>query len=168
MFHYTDVKLKPKKNSDHFSISSSQLPQAISIVESKLASHVSQLPALNFLVYVPPPSLSPLLIATPDGGHPTDTFLVPQWGSVIIYNSHNSSAQQVKMEDLMPSFIQHINMLLGIPLNVSGYKGYYHDVIMMSLLYLCRCLKQSLLIFHPPAILESPAGYACHDDVIVM
>ena len=108
------------------------------------ASHVSQFPSLNFLVYVPKQSESPLYIRSDSEGHSlTDNFLVPQWGGMVIHNrdevsdlesskrTKNSSRGgegggsggvvqlQVDMEKLMPVFVEHLKMLLGIPEGVS-------------------------------------------------
>ena len=105
------------------------------------ASHVSQLPSLNFIVYIPKATQYPLHIrsnnkarktkekdAPPPPPPPpaTDTFLVPQWGGVVLYNppglgdetDANRSAGRrvdVDMEKVMPVFISQLKMLLGLP-----------------------------------------------------
>lgn len=94
------------------------------------ASHVTQLPSLNFLIYVPRQSESPLLIQAPSRASEsktlTDNFLVPQWGGMVIYNSEDPyegasgggsevPRVRVKMERLMPIFVEHLKMLLGVP-----------------------------------------------------
>ena len=92
---------------------------------------MSQLPALNFVVYLSTPSQYPLLIKTPDGGLTTDTFLVPQWGGLIIYNppevgnrtNEGGTRVRVRMDHLMPAFIEQLKMLLGVPPNVRGCFG---------------------------------------------
>ena len=110
-----------------------------------VGSHVSQLPSLNFLIYVPTPSESPLFIrpnSSPRDRHSqTDNFLVPQWGGVVIYNPEKLSlggpdefrgndgeivpSVTVKMEKLMPVFITQLKMLLGIPNTVSRSLLFY-------------------------------------------
>lgn len=96
-----------------------------------IASHVSQFPSLNFLVYVPKQSESPLFIRASDSSL-TDNFLVPQWGGMVIYNSQELSHAgseagegetdsdgvlhlRVKMDKLMPIFVEQLKMLLGVP-----------------------------------------------------
>ena len=112
-----------------------------------IASHVSQLPSLNFLVYIPKKSEYPLHIRqTSKSNDSTDTFLVAQWGGVLIYNppelaqliknesqSDNATRRQdrkdsrtglqdsksalkvaVRMEKVIPIFIQQLKMLLGV------------------------------------------------------
>ena len=64
---------------------SASLPTHLQL--SLTASHVSQLPSLNFLVYIPKKSEYPLHIRrSSKSNESTDTFLVAQWGGVMIYN----------------------------------------------------------------------------------
>lgn len=133
---------------------------------SLTASHVSQLPSLNFLVYIPKKSEYPLYIRqSSKSNESTDAFLVAQWGGVMIYNppeasklkeiesQRNSTGNEteredrrdsqtsstdhkgalnvaVKMERVMPVFVQQLKMLLGVSSNnwvscgtVLGRKG---------------------------------------------
>ena len=96
---------------------------------------VSQLPNLNFFVYVPPINKSPLylyyspgnvcilvvlwwhvVINYTDDHHSYTSFLSPQWGGLVVYN-HNSSDQHVHvdMHQVMPTFITQLKKLLGLP-----------------------------------------------------
>ena len=107
---------------------------------SLIASHVSQLPSLNFLVYIPKMSEYPLHIRqSSKSSDSTDTFLVAQWGGVMIYNPPEIARQRenkskddnrtnlldskgalkvaVKMEEVIPVFIQQLKMLLGVSSN---------------------------------------------------
>ena len=79
-------------------------------------SLVSQLPSLNFLVLVAPPTHSPLLIRDPQG-HLTDNFLVPQWGGVHIFSPPEPGRGQVAvpMETVMCVFVKQLQLLLGVP-----------------------------------------------------
>lgn len=95
------------------------------------ASHVSQYPSLNFLVYIPKTTESPLFIRQKsDPLTQTDNFLVPQWGGVAFYNAEESSPGshqsdkstnggarklRVEMGALMPVFVEQLKMLLGVP-----------------------------------------------------
>ncbi len=102
---------------------------------------MSQFPSLNFLVYVPKRSESPLYIRSDSEGRSvTDNFLVPQWGGMVIYNRNEVSdlessesgknqsrdsgkecgdsgvvCLEVEMRKLMPVFVDHLKMLLGVP-----------------------------------------------------
>ena len=87
-------------------------------------SVVSQLPSLNFLVLVAPPTHSPLLIRDPRGGL-TDNFLVPQWGGVVIFSPPEEKEEEgggggggvtvVRMEEVMSVFVKQLQLLLGVP-----------------------------------------------------
>lgn len=101
------------------------------------ASHVSQFPSLNFLVYVPKRTEYPLFIRSGSSGSEqvTDNFLVPQWGGVVIYNpdellepttkeggdqARSPIHVRVAVERLMPVFVGQLQMLLGVPEIVRG------------------------------------------------
>lgn len=91
------------------------------------ASHVSQYPSLNFLLYVPKASESPLYIRDQlDFRHnQTDNFLVPQWGGVTFYNvkNFNQDGDQrrlfIQMRSVMKVFVSQLQLLLGLPNPVS-------------------------------------------------
>ena len=101
---------------------------------SLTGSLVSQLPSLNFLVYVTKQKHFPLHIRDLSG-HMTDNFLVPQWGGVVFYNPPEwinqsevgggggggveGGAIQVTMEEVMVMFVKQLEMLLGVPEAVS-------------------------------------------------
>ena len=107
-----------------------------------VASLVSQVPSLNFLVYIPKKSEYPLHIRqSSKSNDSTDTFLVAQWGGVMIYNPPEIAQQReneskdsnksrgekdmkkgalqvaVKMEKVIPVFMQQLKMLLGVSSN---------------------------------------------------
>lgn len=52
------------------------------------ASHVSKHPCLNFVLYIPPCSSSPLYIYTKKGFHleEANAFISPKWGGIQIFN----------------------------------------------------------------------------------
>ncbi|KAL5477041.1 hypothetical protein EMCRGX_G023783 [Ephydatia muelleri] len=130
VFFYTDVKFQASQSGNQsFSVLTTQLPVMISSVESKLGSQVTQLPSINFLVYLPRRTERPLYIVDPgDAKSPRESFLVPQWGGVVIYNarpdsaSGTSPASSVKMGRVMPIFIEQLTALLGIPTKVPTIK----------------------------------------------
>ena len=123
----------------------------MSFLSPNAASLVSQLPSLNFLVYIPKKSEYPLHIRqSSKSNDSTDTFLVAQWGGVMIYNPPEIAQQReneskdsnktrgekememkgalqvaVKMEKVIPVFIQQLKMLLGVTSNEWVY-GFQH------------------------------------------
>ena len=92
---------------------------------------MSQLPSINFLVYLPRRTEYPLYIVDPVNTRNLQKgFLVPQWGGVVICNALPETSGtgpahfSVEMEELMPIFIQQLTALLGVPSKVrSGTRG---------------------------------------------
>ncbi|OQV25378.1 GPI transamidase component PIG-S [Hypsibius exemplaris] len=59
----------------------------INSVESRLGSFSSNNHVLNFIVYVPPPDQQPLRLVDSDQNLvPTNAFITPRWGGVMIYS----------------------------------------------------------------------------------
>ena len=91
---------------------------AVNSVESVLASQSSNNPALNLLVYLPPIERAPLTIAESR----TNSFLIPRWGGVHIYNYITEESENVKfpmqlsidMEKVVGVWVGQIRSLLGI------------------------------------------------------
>lgn len=50
---------------------------------------------LNFVVYTPEDSFSPLFIKNSGGGFSdTNAFLIPQWGGIVILNANSSDVEE--------------------------------------------------------------------------
>ena len=111
-------------------------------------SLVSQLPSLNFVIYLPKRTEYPLHIRQDQRSNvtPTNAFLVPQWGGVVVYNPPEMGSGQdmelqreavaqdklnvsVRMEELMPLIIGQLKMLLGVPVHVSRRSYICHKTI---------------------------------------
>lgn len=127
--HYASLtfepKLDPVKNEQYLTPDS--LSNFINAAEWSLASTVSSFPSLNFLVYVPKSSDSPLVIKQgPEYIPTTDSFLIPRWGGITILNRSNSSADMgtisvKELEPVMSVFLTQLRDLLGVPdLSVSS------------------------------------------------
>ncbi|KAG0342369.1 hypothetical protein BG000_005172 [Podila horticola] len=127
--HYASLtfepKLDPVKN-EHY-LTPDSLSNFINAAEWSLASTVSSFPSLNFLVYVPKSSDSPLVIKQgPEYIPTTDSFLIPRWGGITILNRSNSSADMgtisvKELEPVMSVFLTQLRDLLGVPdLSVSS------------------------------------------------
>jgi len=93
------------------------LSLAVNGVESSLASQSSRSPALHLLVYVPTLQVSPVSIR----GSTTNSFLVPGWGGVTVYNYEKEEEQvkfphrmEVDMDHVMGVFIGQLRSLLGV------------------------------------------------------
>jgi len=98
-------------------LSPEDLGLAVNSVESVLASQSSNNPALNLLVYLPPIERIPLTIAESR----SDSFLIPRWGGVSIYNYITPHSDNVKfplkleidMVGVVGVWIGQIRSLLG-------------------------------------------------------
>ena len=117
------------------SLSPEQLGLSVNTVESLLASQSSSAPGLNMLVkpvystrvqwikmgflqvYIPPIESSPMSVI----GSDTDSFLIPRWGGVNIYNYVSKEEQNISfplnidvdMRKVMGVWIGQIRSLLG-------------------------------------------------------
>lgn len=81
------VRPQWQQQEQYYAVPHHQLPLAINAIEAKLGSFVSTDPALHFIVYVPGQDHSPLHIHAPDDTPlPSNSFVVPRWGGVIIQN----------------------------------------------------------------------------------
>ncbi|KAG0304494.1 hypothetical protein BGZ98_005455 [Dissophora globulifera] len=122
--HYASLTFKPQLDTDlneHY-LHPDTLPNFINAAEWSLASTVSSLPSLNFLVYVPKLSESPLVIKSgPAASHSsTNSFLIPRWGGIAILNRNNdtfSSPEIITIQELEPVmsiFLMQLRDLMGL------------------------------------------------------
>ena len=79
---------------------------------------------LHFILFVPSLNQSPLRILNPDGGiSSSNAFLLPQWGTILLYNPlHRNQnpppSTELSLSDLEPifkSFATQLLTLLGAP-----------------------------------------------------
>lgn len=85
----------------------------INAAEWPLSPSIGAGPTINFVLYIAPFEQSPLLVA---GSH-TNSWIVPQWGSVAILNP-DKDAQSLSSDDLEPvllNFSSQLLSLLGVP-----------------------------------------------------
>jgi len=114
-----------KVGSDPVVVDLEDLGLAINSVESILASQSSKNPSLNLLVYLPPIDTSPLTIPRSK----TNSFLIPRWGGVHIYNFIQEDSENVKfpmkldvdMEKVVGIWMGQIRSLLGVE-EVNNYE----------------------------------------------
>jgi phosphatidylinositol glycan class S len=103
------------------------LTHFINSAEWNLASAVSNSPAIHFILYIPPQKTSPLLVVRSDGialnliiGSllPSNAFLIPQWGGIVIENFPKTNGRKhLSTSDLHPiieTFTQQLLTLLGV------------------------------------------------------
>lgn len=94
------------------------LTRFINNAEWNLAPAVSPFPSINFVLYIPSASIRPLHIYTSNALIlPTNAFLVPRWGGVLISNPEVESQQHLTVSDLQPAmevFIAQLRTLIGV------------------------------------------------------
>ncbi|KAG4306094.1 hypothetical protein PORY_000082 [Pneumocystis oryctolagi] len=109
--------------SDHgpFQIFMSQLPEFVNFIEWNLATTLSSRKIINFVVYIPPHNVQPLFLKDlRDNLTTTNSFLVPQWGSIIIYNqncrhTNISNINTIQLQPIFHIFVSNFLSLLGAP-----------------------------------------------------
>lgn len=99
-----------------WSIEPSALSGFINAAEWPLSPTIGEGPTVNFVIYVPAPSQSPLVIQGSQG----TSWLIPQWGGVKIVNLYNSSSvpEHLSKADLDPvvlTLAEQLASLLGLP-----------------------------------------------------
>ena len=104
---------------ERFLINEKDLGLAINM-ESKLVSHVSSRPSFNFIAYVPTIAQTPLHIEPNVDGikiQETNSFLVPRWGGVSIWNLYNTTSRNRESfddETMMRIVITQLRSLIGL------------------------------------------------------
>ncbi|NWW87394.1 PIGS transamidase, partial [Rhynochetos jubatus] len=126
ILYYAVLGVTPRfdKESSSFLLSAHSLPHVINPVEARLGSSAASLyPVLNFLLYVPERSHSPLYIQDKDGAPvSTNAFHSPRWGGIMIYNVEAPASPQtplplhveVDMVRVMGVFLAQLRLLFGL------------------------------------------------------
>ncbi|XP_069730146.1 GPI transamidase component PIG-S [Phaenicophaeus curvirostris] len=126
ILYYAVLGVTPRfdKESSSFLLSAHSLPHVINPVEARLGSSAASLyPVLNFLLYVPERSHSPLYIQDKDGAPvSTNAFHSPRWGGIMIYNVKAPASPQtslplhvnVDMVRVMEVFLAQLRLLFGL------------------------------------------------------
>ncbi|KFW86448.1 GPI transamidase component PIG-S, partial [Manacus vitellinus] len=126
ILYYAVLGVTPRydKESSSFLLSAHSLPHVINPVEARLGSSAASLyPVLNFLLYVPERSHSPLYIHDKDGAPvSTNAFHSPRWGGIMVYNVEAPGSPQaslplhvdVDMARVMEVFLAQLRLLFGL------------------------------------------------------
>lgn len=116
---------EPEKN--QFIYTQDDLSTFVNFAEWSLSS-IHSYPSLNFILFVPSPEYTPLLVE----GSSTNSFIIPQWGGVIIHNdpalisgSRNASESPLKLtsenlDSILETFTSQLFSLLGAPSSPSS------------------------------------------------
>ncbi|KAM9525929.1 GPI transamidase component PIG-S [Guaruba guarouba] len=126
ILYYAVLGVTPRydKESSSFLLSAHSLPHVINPVEARLGSSAASLyPVLNFLLYIPERSHSPLYIQDKDGAPvSTNAFHSPRWGGIVVYNVEAPASPQaslplhvdVDMARVMEVFLAQLRLLFGL------------------------------------------------------
>jgi len=96
----------------------SDLGGFINAAEWPLSPSIGSGPTVNMVVYVPGPSQRPLLLE--NGGN---SWIIPQWGGVQIFNPQEHQADHLNVDDLEPvmlTFADQLMSLMGVPSSPSS------------------------------------------------
>jgi GPI-anchor transamidase subunit S len=124
--------IKPEfdPNSNTWSLSKDDLSGFINAAEWPLSPNIGAGPTMNFILYVPAPHQSPLVIRNLENGNQrkglSSSWIVPQWGGIQIMNLHASPKNTTKiltteqMKSAMRTFSSQLLSLLGLPTSPSS------------------------------------------------
>lgn len=99
--------------SNTYRLQQSDLSGFINAAEWPLSPSIGSGPTINLVLYVPGPGQRPLLLDT--GGN---SWTIPQWGGVQIFNPSEKQADRLTTADLEPvmlTFADQLMSLLGVP-----------------------------------------------------
>ncbi|KAK0203547.1 phosphatidylinositol-glycan biosynthesis class S protein-domain-containing protein [Desarmillaria ectypa] len=120
-FH-APLAFKPQAlDNESFGLTPEDLTVFINSAEWTLSSSSSNDPVLHFVLFVPSGAHKPLFILNPDGSlSHSNSFLIPQWGGVTIYNPSDDTPphrymSSADLDTLFPAFSNQFLALLGVP-----------------------------------------------------
>ncbi|MEE6509029.1 hypothetical protein FKM82_023899 [Ascaphus truei] len=126
ILYYAVLGVTPRfeRATSSYTLNAYNLPHVINPVEARLGSSAASLyPVLNFLLYVPEYSHSPLHIQDKDGSRvSSNAFHSPRWGGIMVYNVDYESPEEpsfpvkvdIDMVRVMEVFLTQLRLLLGI------------------------------------------------------
>lgn len=82
-----------------------------------VATAIISYPVINFILYIPHPSIRPLHLESTDSTPGHNSFFLPQWGGIQILNP-SPGTKHLDVSSLRPAFstfITHLLSLLGTP-----------------------------------------------------
>ncbi|KAM3415551.1 GPI transamidase component PIG-S-like protein [Cercospora zeina] len=95
-------------------LSAGDLTGFVNAAEWPLNPSIGAGPTINFVLYVPSPDKSPLLIE----GDAGTSWIIPQWGGIQIHNDRSELSRELSLDDLrsdMVTFADQLTALLGVP-----------------------------------------------------
>ncbi|RUS21025.1 hypothetical protein BC937DRAFT_93809 [Endogone sp. FLAS-F59071] len=125
--HYASLAVKPyykhrERQPSYYYLDPESLPHFINSAEWNLASAVSSYPTINFILYIPSASETPLRIHNSKGNPiSSNAFLIPRWGGIVIRNPpaasiavHYHRFTRKDLKPIMEIFVSQLRGLLGV------------------------------------------------------
>lgn len=136
--YFVDLGVNPRQVGNHWALAEQLLPHIITPLEKKLSSHVAKNPSINFAIYIPPCSMSPIHIYTKKGKYfvvflinsmllhfyylgarspgLVDAFVSPRWGGIQICNPNcTGKTFTPDSQQIMSVILTQLSQLLGLP-----------------------------------------------------
>ncbi|KAL5033133.1 hypothetical protein BDV3_000150 [Batrachochytrium dendrobatidis] len=124
ILNYASLPIQPEKGQDGngntaYYMNVKALSNFLNSAEWNLASVVSSASPINLILYIPPMEQTPLHVLHYNGTVlDSNSFLIPQWGGVVIRNVPNEFRQihynLEKLHPIMEIFVEQLRGLLGI------------------------------------------------------
>jgi phosphatidylinositol glycan class S len=108
---------EPEYNTDTktWNLKKDDLSGFVNAAEWPLSPSIGSGPTINFIVYVPAPHQTPLIIRETGA----NSWLIPQWGGIQIFNPSDKKTPDVlnknHLEPIMATFTAQLLSLLGLP-----------------------------------------------------
>ena len=112
-FDTYSVASKEVDGKKEYHLKTSDLSIMTNHIENRLGSRISDSSALEFVTYIP--SKQPMYIVS-ENESKVNSFLVPRWGGIFIYNQPDSS-KSIENDNAMKIFLTQFLDLIGINLN---------------------------------------------------
>lgn len=107
---YSTLSVNPPKTRAGYILTIDDLTTFVNFAEWGLSS-IHQYPTLNFILYLPSPQFSPLLIEN----SLSNSFAIPQWGGVYILNTEKTHLESTDLVRALDIFSSQLMALLGVP-----------------------------------------------------
>nr|CAI5862082.1 unnamed protein product [Callosobruchus analis] len=115
---YTELGVTPLKVDDHYVLTEKQLPHIITPLETKLWSHLSSRPTLNFIVYFAPCEKPLVIYNEKNEKSQMSAFVSPRWGGILVMNPDKDACESKNfMPDknyIISTFVTQITHLFKI------------------------------------------------------
>lgn len=131
-----EVTVSENPEKKQFIFTQDDLSTFVNFAEWSLSS-IHSYPSLNFILYIPSKEYTPLLIEESK----SNSFIIPQWGGVVIHNPLSFSSLYLDESDLFPIleiFSSQLLSLLGAPSHPAESPIYRLDIL--SRLFALRSL----------------------------